>query len=182
MASLIEITLETHKALSSARIPHAIGGAIALGYYAEPRSTIDLDINIFLTEEDLKRVFEVLEKTGCKIDWEKALRSASERGDFRAYRDENRIDVFISFHPYHYQVKKRVRKVPLKNASIPILSPEDLIIFKVLFDRPKDRLDIENLAAAQIGLLDINYLRHWARELLPPEDSRLNRLEGILSK
>lgn len=177
MTSLVEITLETHKALLGAKIPHAIGGALALGYYAEPRSTIDLDINIFLTEEDLKRVFEVLEKTGCQIDRKEALRSASERGDFRAYRDEHRIDIFISFHPYHGQVKKRVRKVPFKDAEIPILSPEDIIIFKVLFDRPKDRLDLENLAAAQVGLLDINYLRHWARELLPPEDSRLHRLE-----
>ena len=83
MTSLVEITLETHKALLGAKIPHAIGGALALGYYAEPRSTIDLDINIFLTEEDLKRVFEVLEKTGCQIDRKEALRSASERGDFR---------------------------------------------------------------------------------------------------
>ena len=30
-------------------IPYAIGGALALGYYTEPRGTVDVDINIFVT-------------------------------------------------------------------------------------------------------------------------------------
>jgi hypothetical protein len=34
--------------LNSARIPYAIGGALALGYYVpQPRATHDIDINIF---------------------------------------------------------------------------------------------------------------------------------------
>ena len=37
-----------HDALDEAAIPHAVGGAIALGYYAEPRATIDVDINVFV--------------------------------------------------------------------------------------------------------------------------------------
>src|SRR5947209_7381077 len=29
-------------------IPHAFGGALALAYYAEPRATIDIDLNVFV--------------------------------------------------------------------------------------------------------------------------------------
>ena len=29
-------------------IEYAIGGALALGYYATPRATVDVDINIFV--------------------------------------------------------------------------------------------------------------------------------------
>ena len=29
-------------------LPHAFGGALALAYYAEPRSTIDIDVNVFI--------------------------------------------------------------------------------------------------------------------------------------
>ena len=31
-----------------AKIPHAFGGALALAYYAEPRATIDIDLNLFI--------------------------------------------------------------------------------------------------------------------------------------
>ncbi|MBI1843131.1 MAG: hypothetical protein HYR89_00725, partial [Actinobacteria bacterium] len=29
-------------------VPHAFGGALALAYYAEPRATIDIDLNVFV--------------------------------------------------------------------------------------------------------------------------------------
>jgi len=28
-------------------LPHAFGGALALAYYAEPRATVDIDVNVF---------------------------------------------------------------------------------------------------------------------------------------
>ena len=45
---LPEKLIALHHALDDAGIPHAVGGAIALGYYAEPRATIDVDINVFV--------------------------------------------------------------------------------------------------------------------------------------
>jgi hypothetical protein len=36
------------QALEQAQIPYAFGGAIALAYYAAPRGTEDIDINVFL--------------------------------------------------------------------------------------------------------------------------------------
>ncbi len=48
MSELGDQLLAIHDALDAARIPHAIGGAIALGYCTlEPRGTRDVDVNVF---------------------------------------------------------------------------------------------------------------------------------------
>ncbi|MHB8263309.1 MAG: hypothetical protein ACYDGY_06135 [Acidimicrobiales bacterium] len=50
-----------HLVLEEAGIPHAFGGAIALGYYTlAPRATDDIDINIAAGKGDAKRVFAAL--------------------------------------------------------------------------------------------------------------------------
>ena len=52
MSALGERLLAVHDALDGAGMPHAIGGAIALGYcVVEPRGTRDLDVNVFVPQE-----------------------------------------------------------------------------------------------------------------------------------
>jgi hypothetical protein len=57
-----------HEALRAARIPHAIGGALALAYYAEPRATIDIDLNVFVSPERWKDVVGALTPLGVEAD------------------------------------------------------------------------------------------------------------------
>jgi hypothetical protein len=47
-------------ALSERNIPYAFGGAIALNYHREPRSTLDIDIDIFLSPEHEESVLSAL--------------------------------------------------------------------------------------------------------------------------
>lgn len=46
-----EKSLAIARALEHARIPHAFAGAIALAFAAEPRGTIDVDVNLFVSVE-----------------------------------------------------------------------------------------------------------------------------------
>jgi hypothetical protein len=52
---LDEKILAVGDALSRAGIPHAFGGALALAYYATPRATIDIDLNVFLPTTEAER-------------------------------------------------------------------------------------------------------------------------------
>ena len=52
--------LELHQVLSGANIPHAFGGAIALGFAAVPRSTLDIDMEVFVPVEDADTVLDCL--------------------------------------------------------------------------------------------------------------------------
>lgn len=56
------------RALDAAGLPNALGGAIALAAWGVPRATVDVDINAFVDDEDLDRVFDVLEALGIEIE------------------------------------------------------------------------------------------------------------------
>jgi hypothetical protein len=42
-----EDVIGVHDALDAAQVTHGFGGALALGFYAEPRLTADIDVNVF---------------------------------------------------------------------------------------------------------------------------------------
>ena len=44
----VDVARQLADALEDNDIEYAIGGALALGYYATPRATVDVDINIFV--------------------------------------------------------------------------------------------------------------------------------------
>src|SRR5690242_17834890 len=50
-AELEHEVVAVHQRLAAAGLPHAIGGAVALGAYAEPRPTADIDVNVFVAAE-----------------------------------------------------------------------------------------------------------------------------------
>ena len=63
--SLAEKVLLIEAALQTARIPHAFGGAIALAYYATPRATIDIDVNVFVESNRADDVLAALRRLGA---------------------------------------------------------------------------------------------------------------------
>ena len=60
--TLPEKILAVHDALGA--LPHAFGGALALAYYAEPRATIDIDLNVFVPPTQAAAVLGVLGPLG----------------------------------------------------------------------------------------------------------------------
>src|SRR5206468_5178609 len=54
--TLPERVVALHRALAKPRIPHALGGAIALAYWTQdPRGTSDIDLNVFIPARDCAR-------------------------------------------------------------------------------------------------------------------------------
>lgn len=105
----------------------------------------------------------------------------ADRGDFRAWAGHVRLDVFTPFSPFHDEVRKRIVAKPAASGRlINVLAAEDRVLFKVLFDRGKDWIDIENVVKHQGPSLDVAHLRVWSRELLPPGDGRVERLENVI--
>ena len=56
------------------RFPHAFGGALALAYYAEPRATIDIDLNVFVPADRFPDVAAPLVALGVAADDPEARR------------------------------------------------------------------------------------------------------------
>ncbi len=78
-----------------------VRGALALAYWAPPRATADIDLNVFVSAGEIDRAHDAIEAAGFALDRAAARRSADERGDFRAWSGPVRLDVFVSFAPFH---------------------------------------------------------------------------------
>lgn len=170
------------RALTAADLPHAFGGAIALAYYATPRGTRDVDINIFLPARAFERVLEALLPIGVDPP-PPALRRAFERDEqVRLHWDRTPLDLFFSYTELHDACSERRRSVPFGRERLLILSPEDLAIFKVLFDRDKDWRDLHEMLLAQGSDFSVPYTLDWLERIVKPDDARLVRFRGLVDE
>ena len=177
---LDEKIIAIENALADAGIPHAFGGANALAYYATPRATADIDLNVFVPESDAGRVLAVLGALGAATSASHLLKSVAERGQVRVPWDGTPIDVFFSYDALHESSMERRRSVDFGDVEIHILSAEDLVIYKVVFDREKDWRDIAEMVFANDQPLDFDYVRRWLRRILEQDDARLARIESVV--
>jgi hypothetical protein len=169
------------RALEAAEIPHAFGGALALAYYATPRSTHDIDLNLFAPSEDAERVLAALAPLGVAPPSEAEQRGLRERGQARVRWEHTPLDLFFAYDPLHESCCARMRRVPFGDGvSIPVLSAEDLAVFKVLFGRAKDWRDLAELLFALGPDFDAPYCRDWLGRILEPGDARLARFEALV--
>jgi hypothetical protein len=168
-----------HHALTEAKIPHAIGGAVALIYYAEPRATVDVDINVFVRTALWPRVRDALSPLGVDVETDEAALERDRQVRLRWGR--NPVDLFFSYDPFHDEMAIARRRVPFSDTRIPILAPEHLAICKAIFDRPKDWLDLEAMLIVSEPL-DVSAIESWLTRMVGPDDKRLEKLGEILDR
>lgn len=168
-------------AFEAAAIPYAIGGALALAVWGFPRATNDVDVDVFVEPDALSPVLEALGRAGMTLDRSTAIAAARERGDFRGTVGGVRVDVFVMSIPFYASVRNRVRQAPLEGRPARFLAAEDLTVFKLLFFRTKDVLDVERMVAFLGAAFDRAYVRRWLVELVGLDDSRVARWDQLLA-
>lgn len=173
--SLPEKILALHHGFAGAKIAHAFGGALALAYYAEPRATIDVDINVFLAPARCPVVEAVLTPLGVEpLD----AATVQRDGQVRSLWGRTPIDLFFAYDDIHEAMRRQARTVPFGEERLPILAPEHLLVCKALFDRPKDWLDIEQMLICAEDL-DVEEVRSWLDRAVGPGDHRRERFEEL---
>ena len=160
-------------------VPHAFGGALALAYYAEPRATVDIDINVFVPAERFDEVAAPLRALGVTIDEDVAALVARD-GQVRVWWDATPVDLFFAYDAFHDVAARARRTVPFADGEIPILAAEHLVVCKVVFNRAKDWVDID--AMLELGhALDTAEVLRWVARIAGDEDPRYERLAALLT-
>lgn len=170
--------MAVHDHLDGRGTAHAFGGALALAYYAEPRGTIDVDVNVFVPFDQATDLVAGLEDLGFAPDQppDKWLPIAGVR--LAQATGPAMLDLFFSIDDRYDEIAERVRRFPFgaEAVELPFLSAEDLAVFKLSFGRDKDWVDLRRLVTAGPGL-DLDYIE---RQLLglrgPTMYPRLARL------
>lgn len=169
-------------ALQAARVPHAIGGAIAYGFFGAARGTYDVDLNLFVTGSETARAVDTLIAAGLMIDRASALNTAADRGDARGMFQGLPVDLFFNSIPVHERAATHTREVTLHGVRVQVLSPEDTAVFKMLFFRGKDLVDIERLLGLMQAQLDLGYVRAALVEVVGDDDYRTKKWDELVGK
>ena len=91
------------------------------------------------------------------------------------------LDLFFATFELHREMAERSRWVSFGPVQIPILSPEHLIVCKVVFDRSKDWLDVEEMLAWR-SAIDADETLGWVREILGENSEQYARLAALLER
>jgi hypothetical protein len=180
---LVELIVAVHRHLDQAGISHAFGGALALAYVAEPRGTVDVDVNVFLPEDAIEQVAEALGPLGFR----RPESTPGHRPPIAGIRFEHGsdpfpVDVFPSLHERYREIERRRVLRPFGRGEdvLPFLSAEDLCLFKLSYGRPKDWVDLAAVAVERPDL-DIDAVEELLVALRGPSMyPRVTRLRSLL--
>jgi hypothetical protein len=162
-------------ALDARRQEYALGGAIALGYWAAPRGTVDVDLTLFRPPDQPSASVWLLQELGCKLTAAEATGSLREHGFCRVEYSGVRVDVFLPTIDFYGAARDRRRVVKLGEQSIQIWDAESLIVFKMMFFRRKDLADVEQILRTQRESLDCAWIELHLEQLFGRHDPRLSQ-------
>ncbi|MDX2011585.1 MAG: hypothetical protein SFW67_15400 [Myxococcaceae bacterium] len=177
-----EIGISLGLALEAARLPYALGGALALGVWSLPRATKDVDLNLFVTPDRLDEAFDVLQAQGVALDRAEARRAATDEGLFIGWAGACRIDVFTPSIPFSWEALKTRKAVMLDGQNIWFLSAEALAFFKMMFFRGKDLVDLERLLSGGGASFDAAWVRRWLVDTVGDDDPRIQRWDDLCAR
>ncbi len=176
MRPILDAIVELHDGLDGAGIHHAFGGAFALLWCTgEPRTTVDIDLNIFVAPSETPRVLEALPE--AMVATEQEASELKTDGQCRLMFDGIPVDIFLDTTPFHDDLRLHVQEHRLVDRNLPFLGCNDLAVFKAFFNRRKDWADIEEMLRAE--RLDVAYVTGVLTEYLGPDDERIRELLAI---
>jgi hypothetical protein len=150
-----------HRSLEIAGVAHAFGGALALAHYAQPRETVDIDVNVFVSTNCWPEVREALRPLGIEVEVNEG--ELEREGQVKLEWNENPVHLFFSCDPLHEEMESRIQTVSFACATIPLIAPEHLVIRKTILNRRKDRRDIEQILASTP--IDMDEVEDWVKRL-----------------
>lgn len=152
-------------------IDYAVMGGFAVRAHGVPRPTYDIDLAIVLERDRFAELFDLLRDLDFIIpgvyetDWVDRVEDLPVLKLRWYIRDESLdVDLFLVECDFLSEVMKRRSRLDADGKVLWVVSPEDLVLFKLLAGRARDWGDIADVLFIQ-GSLDEAYLRRWAREM-----------------
>ncbi len=170
MTDQLDLLKLVARRLEGAGVPYMLTGSMALSYYAEPRFTRDVDLVVQIGPERVDSTASLFaDDFYADAD---ALRTAVARhGMVNLIHNETltKVDLIVQkATPYHAEEFDRRQSVIIEGTPVWIVSPEDLVISKLLWlnqgGSDVHRRDVASLVAST-DALDMDYLEAKVREL-----------------
>jgi hypothetical protein len=139
-------------------------GGLAVALLGRPRITRDIDALILLPEQRWSDFTDSGSKFGFLPRYADTMAMAREGRILLFHHASSAIEVDISLGclPFEEEILARHNVVKIGKVSVPLPTPEDLVIMKAVAHREQDLLDIEGLLAAHPHL-EKRRVRRWVK-------------------
>lgn len=179
MISVYQAAAEIIDALEASGLDYAVGGALAYTTWGTPRATNDIDFNLFVELDHLDAVFDVIERVGIAVDRDALRTRAAAQGMFVVRHHGYAVDVFIPSIDFSWEAARTKKRASIAHRQAWVLSAEAIAVFKLLFFRGKDIIDLERLIGVQQERLDYAYIRRHIVDMMGEDDERVKRWDAL---
>jgi hypothetical protein len=165
MTVLEQALAEIVALLESLRIDYMVVGGIANAVWGEPRATVDVDVTIAVDEPAIPNT---IDQIGRRIQLAVADPLPFVRDTRVLPLDSQngvRVDVIFALLPFEVDAIRRARAVMLAGRAVRVVTPEDLVLMKIISERERDVADAEALTRRRIHEIDLEYLEPRVRDI-----------------
>ena len=156
------------KLMAETKTKYAILGGVAVSLYGMPRLTLDVDVNIILekykTAEFLKKAHNSGFTSLVRSEQKFADRTGVIPMKFSKSEPFGRCDFIIAQNTLEHLAIKRARTKTIGFSKVKVITPEDLILQKLVSDRPRDIEDARGVIMRQKNL-DTRYIHFWLKKI-----------------
>lgn len=136
-------------------------GGLAVVLRGFPRHTDDVDVAVLGAKTSAKRLANLLIKGGFepRIDDAVAFAEQTQVLLFRHSETGIEIDVSLAWLPFEEEAIAAAEELEVEGIGLPVARVEDLLIYKAVAWRERDRRDIEELLGLYRDELDLDRVR-----------------------
>jgi hypothetical protein len=148
-------------ALAAAGARWYLFGAQAALIWGRPRLTADVDVTVRLEPEDPDALVRTFAQRGfrLRVDPDDDFVRRTRVLPFVFEPNGLPVDVVLAGPGLEELFLSRVVPVRVGSVTVPVISPEDLIVTKILAGRPKDIEDVRGILLERLTQLDLGTIR-----------------------
>lgn len=136
-------------------------GAQAVLAWGRPRLTADIDVTVRMDPEDPAALAHALEERGFRLRVDPAddFVRRTRVLPFTFTPAGMPVDVVVGGPGLEDLFLSRAVPVRIGAVTVPVISPEDLVVTKILAGRPKDLEDVRGILLERLSQLDLGVIR-----------------------
>lgn len=166
-SSLAPAVVALGRALSAPGLRYMIIGGVAVIAHGVRRLTDDVDGTLWAPGVHVPEVLEILSAQQIRARIPDALEFAEESQVLLLKHEPSNIDIDLSLAwlPFEDEALDGALKTKLGRGFVRVARPEDLIIYKAIAGRERDRSDIERLLELHEDEMDLERVKKTVGEL-----------------
>jgi hypothetical protein len=173
-------------ALLEVGAPHMLIGGTAVILRGVARVTDDVDATVWAERLDLDLLLAVLARHEIVGRIPDAASFARERQVFllRHVPTATPMELSLAWLPFEREALNRAELLEAGGITIPVALAQDIVIYKAVAWRERDRADIERLLRAHAADIDLAYVRRVIAEFAAAldEPERIEDFERLVAR